>query len=260
MNKVLIIGNSKMGNQLYDFITSKNNFSVTLISCTEFLSKKFTFYIDSYNIVIENVEEVLDTKLKVFEKIYESYKNTEFKDTIICSNTSSIPLYQLSIKKDMCIIGLHFFNPISHSTMVEVLTKDIEKMNEAEYINHTLSRVNNFCYSLNLKPVFINSEVSVVNQILFAMLYEAIVMHIETKMPFNEIDLIMKDSCKHKLGPFELMELIGVKTVINIFKDNGRFMNDPSYYQVLYTLNQVSYNKFCSNKSKHRERNIVYDE
>ena len=70
MNKVLIIGNSKMGNQLYDFITSKNNFSVTLISCTEFLSKKYTFDIEIYDIIIENVEEVLDTKLKVFEKIF----------------------------------------------------------------------------------------------------------------------------------------------------------------------------------------------
>jgi len=88
--------------------------------------------------VVEAVVERINIKHDIYKKIL----NTRKKDSIISSNTSTIPLKVLSAKmsdedkKDFCIT--HFFNPVRYMGLLEIVTENI---NDAEKIN----LLKNFC-------------------------------------------------------------------------------------------------------------------
>ena len=88
--------------------------------------------------VVEAVVERIDIKHNLYEKIFKSRK----KDSIISSNTSTIPLKVLSAKmsdedkKDFCIT--HFFNPVRYMGLLEIVS---ESINDAKKINF----LKNFC-------------------------------------------------------------------------------------------------------------------
>ena len=88
--------------------------------------------------IVEAVVERIDIKHNLYEKIFKSRK----KDSIISSNTSTIPLKVLSAKmsdedkKDFCIT--HFFNPVRYMGLLEIVS---ESINDAKKINF----LKNFC-------------------------------------------------------------------------------------------------------------------
>ncbi len=98
--------------------------------------------------VVEAVVERIDIKHNLYEKIFKSRK----KDSIISSNTSTIPLKVLSAKmsdedkKDFCIT--HFFNPVRYMGLLEIVS---ESINDAKKINF----LKNFCEDNLGKGVFI---------------------------------------------------------------------------------------------------------
>jgi 3-hydroxybutyryl-CoA dehydrogenase len=152
-------------------------------------------------LVIEAVIERLDIKQKMFselEKINE-------KDTILVSNTSSIPITQIAsaLKYPHRFAGLHFFNPAPVMKLVEVI-KGVATDDA------TVNLLMEFAKKLSRQPVIAHDSPGfIVNRVARHFYVESLKIAEENIADIKTIDTLLK-SVGFKMGPFELMDLIGV--------------------------------------------------
>lgn len=173
--------------------TFKNNFSVV-----EEYSKDCDLFIEA---IIENQ----NIKIEVFQKLSRHFE----EKTIFASNTSSIPIdamaKELSPSRREKFLGLHFFNPAPIMKLVEViqgywtleiLSQDLKKWFEAK----------------GKKPAICQDGPGfIVNRLARNFYGEALrIANIEDKEKFSEIDSVLKEVGGFRMGPFELMDLIGI--------------------------------------------------
>jgi 3-hydroxybutyryl-CoA dehydrogenase len=172
-------------------------------------------------LVIEAVIEKLDVKQKMFselEKINE-------KDTILTSNTSSIPITQIAsaLKYPQRFAGLHFFNPAPVMKLVEV----IKGAGTNDTIIETLIHL---ARKLSRQPVVAHDSPGfIVNRVARHFYVESLKIAEENVTDFKSIDALLK-SVGFKMGPFELMDLIGVDTNFAVTSSMYHaFHQDPKF-------------------------------
>jgi 3-hydroxybutyryl-CoA dehydrogenase len=154
------------------------------------------------DIVIEAVAEDLDIKEGIFRELDRSVK----PEAILATTTSSLPVVDLAAATDRPdrVLGLHFFNPAPVMRLVEVVrtvatASDIEK--------RCLSLVR----AIGKRPVRCRDRAGfIVNFLLFPYLNDAITMHEQGYSTPEDIDRAMKLGCGHPMGPFELMDIVGL--------------------------------------------------
>lgn len=152
-------------------------------------------------LVIEAVIERLDIKQKMFSEL----EKINTKDTILVSNTSSIPITQIAsaLKYPHRFAGLHFFNPAPVMKLVEVIKG-------AATDDATLNLLMEFAKKLSRQPVVAHDSPGfIVNRVARHFYVESLKIAEENIADIKTIDTLLK-SAGFKMGPFELMDLIGV--------------------------------------------------
>jgi 3-hydroxybutyryl-CoA dehydrogenase len=152
-------------------------------------------------LIIEAVIERLDIKQKMFSEL----EKINGKDTILVSNTSSIPITQIAsvLKHPHRFAGLHFFNPAPVMKLVEVVKG-------AATDDDTLNLLVEFAKKLSRQPVVAHDSPGfIVNRVARHFYVESLKIVEENIADIKTIDTLLK-SAGFKMGPFELMDLIGV--------------------------------------------------
>ncbi len=171
--------------------------------------------------VIENVPE----KRKMFAALDPVVK----KEAIFASNTSSISITELmtATKRPERFVGLHFFNPVPLMKLVEV----VRTIATADEVYETASE---FGKRLGKVPVRTSDKTGfIVNRLLVPYLLDAIRAYEEGVGSIADIDLAMKLGCGYPMGPFTLLDFVGLDTTYYIthvmfdeFKER-RFASPP---------------------------------
>ena len=177
------------------------------------------------DIVIEAVIENVDEK----KKMYAALDRVMKKDAIFASNTSSISITELltSTTRPERFIGLHFFNPVPLMKLVEV----VRTIATASDVYDTACE---FAKKLGKVPVRTSDKTGfIVNRLLVPYLLDAIRAYEEGVGSIDDIDNAMKLGCGYPMGPFTLLDLVGLDTTYYIthvmydeFKER-RFASPP---------------------------------
>jgi len=159
-------------------------------------------------IVIEAIIESLEEK----KKMYASIDAIVQKDAIFATNTSSISVTELltATKRPERFIGLHFFNPVPLMKLVEVVRTiaTASEVYEAAY---------EFGKKLGKVPVRTSDKTGfIVNRLLVPYLLDAIRAYEEGVGSIEDIDNAMKLGCGYPMGPFTLLDFVGLETTYYI--------------------------------------------
>ena len=164
--------------------------------------------------IVEAVVERIDIKHDIYEKIFKKRK----KDSIVSSNTSSIPIKVLSEKlsdeekKDFCIT--HFFNPVRYMDLLEIVkseNNDLNKINSLKkFCEKDLGKGALIC---NDTPGFLGNRIGV-----FAM-QVAMTEAFKMKLSIEEADAVFgRPMGIPKTGVFGLYDLIGIDLMADVLK------------------------------------------
>lgn len=173
------------------------------------------------DLVIEVVLEQMEEKLRLFPALDKLLK----PEALILSNTSSLSVTQMGAvtKRPDKICGLHFFNPAPVMKLVEIV-KTISTSDE------TVAQVQQFAHSLGKTPVLAKDTAGfIVNFLLIPYLLAAIRM-LENGMATREdIDTAMKLGCGYPMGPFTLLDYVGLDTTMWAAEAIYEEYKDPLY-------------------------------
>src|SRR5215467_11336451 len=150
--------------------------------------------------VIENVEE----KLRLFPALDRIVK----PEGILLTNTSSLNVTQMGAvtRRPQKVGGLHFFNPAPVMKLVEIV-QTISTSND------TIEIVKQFAISLAKTPVIAKDTAGfIVNFLLIPYLIAAIRMLENGQASRDDIDTAMKLGCGYPMGPFTLLDYVGLDT------------------------------------------------
>jgi 3-hydroxybutyryl-CoA dehydrogenase len=177
------------------------------------------------DIIIEAIIENVPEK----KKMYSSIDDIVRKDAIFATNTSSISVTELlsATKRPERFIGLHFFNPVPLMKLVEVV-KTIATADDVYQTAYEFSK------RLGKVPVRTSDKTGfIVNRLLVPYLLDAIRAYEEGVGSIPDIDNAMKLGCGYPMGPFTLLDFVGLDTTYYIthvmydeFKER-RFASPP---------------------------------
>lgn len=174
------------------------------------------------DLVIEAIIENKEIKQKVFTEL-ETYVS---ENCLISSNTSSISITSLSaeLKKPERFIGIHFFNPAPLMPLVEVIPGLLTKENLAQEIYDLMKSWGKVPVIAKDIPGFI------VNRIARPFYSESLRIVEENLATVEQVDEAMRTLGNFRMGPFELMDLIGIdinfSVTQTVYKD---YFCDPKY-------------------------------
>ena len=160
------------------------------------------------DLVIEAVAEDLDVKRAVFSELDQTVK----PDAILATTTSSLPVVELAAQttRPDKVLGLHFFNPAPVMKLAEVV-RTVATSPEAE------AAATAWVLSVKKHPVrCVDRAGFIVNFLLFPYLNDAVRMHEEGYGTIDDIDAAMKLGCNHPMGPFALMDIVGLDVTLAI--------------------------------------------
>ncbi len=173
------------------------------------------------DIVIEAIIENLDEK----RKLYAALEDVIGADTILCSNTSSLCITELAAatKRPDRFAGLHFFNPVPLMKLVEVIRALTTSDRTYEAVFAFGQALGKQAVTAPDRPGFI------VNRLLVPFLLDAIRAYENGLGTLEDIDTAMKLGLGHPMGPFTLLDFVGLDTtyyIANIMFDEYR---EPAY-------------------------------
>lgn len=131
-------------------------------------------------------------------------------DVVVFTNTSSISVSALAgaTATPGRVCGLHFFNPAESMPVVEVVRHPL-------VADRTVERAVSLARALRKEPIIIDDNPGfVVNALLLPYLNNAAALLRERIGTADQIDLAMRGACGHRLGPFALMDQIGIDVVV----------------------------------------------
>lgn len=173
------------------------------------------------DLVIEAVIENLEVKQKIFQEIEKLNDN----DCILATNTSSIPVTRIGsvLKHPQRFAGLHFFNPAPVMKLIEIV--------RAAYTSDaTIGLLKSF--SADLKKEFVLAQDSpgfIVNRVARHFYLESLRIAEEQTADFRTIDTLLRSS-GFKMGPFELMDLIGIDVNFSVTQSiYNSFHQEPKF-------------------------------
>ena len=173
------------------------------------------------DLIVEAIIENADEKAQA----YAALDRIVGEQTIFCSNTSSLCIQELAsrTKRPDRFAGLHFFNPVPLMKLVEVI-RALTTSDE------TYQRVHRFAQSLGKEPITAPDKPGfIVNRLLVPYLLDAIRSYEHGLGTIEDIDKGMKLGTGYPMGPFTLLDFVGLDTtyyIANIMFDEYR---EPAY-------------------------------
>jgi 3-hydroxybutyryl-CoA dehydrogenase len=162
------------------------------------------------DLVIEAVPEEMESKIEIFTLLDKICRPT----TILASNTSSLSITEIAsvtYRAKKCL-GMHFFNPVHKMKLLEIvraLETDEETLVTAAEVG---KRMGKEVVVIRESPGFITSRINaMIGNEAFYMLQEGIASA-------ADIDKALKLGLNHPMGPFELVDLVGLDTRLHILE------------------------------------------
>ena len=155
------------------------------------------------DLIIEAAVERLDVKKQLFTKLEQINSGK----AILATNTSSISVTDIAsdLSDPSSCIGLHFFNPADRMTLVEIISGKLTRPTLPETLR-------SFAVSIGKTPVFAkDSPGFIVNRVARHYYVESLKLLEDEAADIESIDALLRSS-GFRMGPFELMDLIGVDT------------------------------------------------
>ena len=162
----------------------------------------------SCDLVIESIVEELGPKQALFKELDAIVK----PDAILATNTSTLAVVKMAevTNRPDKVCGIHFFNPAVLMPLVEVI-RPITASDE------TIARANAFVAACKKEPVQVLDRAGfIVNALLFPYLNNAVKMLEAGTANMEDIDTAMKGGCNFPMGPFALLDLVGLDTSVSI--------------------------------------------
>jgi 3-hydroxybutyryl-CoA dehydrogenase len=176
------------------------------------------------DLVIESVVEDLAVKKVLFNEL----DRITGEKTILATNTSTLPVIELAMQtgRPEKVCGVHFFNPAPVMALVE-LVRPLTASDE------TIATVRQFADSCGKTPVEVKDQAGfIVNALLFPYLNNAIRLYEQGVATIEDIDTAMKGGCGFPMGPFALLDLVGLDTSLAILDALYDEFRDPNYAAV----------------------------
>lgn len=160
------------------------------------------------DLVIEAVAENLQLKTSIMRELSEIVGH----DTVLASNTSSIPIADLArvVDNPVRVLGLHFFSPVPVMKLVEIVRA-------LDTSDGTVSAAKAFVARLGKHPIETKDRAGfIVNFLLTPYLMGAVRMYEEGFASREDIDAGMKLGAGHPMGPLELCDFIGLDVLLAV--------------------------------------------
>nr|XP_033494667.1 hydroxyacyl-coenzyme A dehydrogenase, mitochondrial-like [Epinephelus lanceolatus] len=188
------------------------------------------------DIVVEAIVENLKIKQDLFGRLDKLAPAL----TIFASNTSSIPITDIASSTSRLdrFGGLHFFNPVTIMKLVEVIAT-------SETSQETLDSLLNFSKSLGKIPVSCKDTPGfIVNRLYTPYLVDAMKLHERGHGSIEDIDTVIKLGLGNPMGPFELMDHIGLDTMKSIIDS----LHDANPDHTIFNPNELINKKVAEGK------------
>ena len=147
---------------------------------------------------------------------------------ILATNTSTLPVVEMAMatgRPDL-VCGIHFFNPAPAMALVEVVRP-------VTAVDATVSAAVAFAQACGKEPVEVKDQAGfVVNALLFPYLNNAVRLLEQGVATKEGIDAAMKGGCGFPMGPFALLDLVGLDTSVAILDALYEEFRDPNYATV----------------------------
>jgi 3-hydroxybutyryl-CoA dehydrogenase len=173
------------------------------------------------DLIIESVVEDLAVKKALFTELDQAVKPS----TILATNTSTLPIIEMAMATNRPdrVCGVHFFNPAPAMKLVEII-RPLTASDE------TMATVMAFAAACSKDPVEVTDRAGfIVNALLFPYLNNAIRMLENGTASMEDIDTAMKGGCNFPMGPFALLDLVGLDTSLSILDALYAEFRDPNY-------------------------------
>jgi 3-hydroxyacyl-CoA dehydrogenase/enoyl-CoA hydratase/3-hydroxybutyryl-CoA epimerase len=167
------------------------------------------------DVIIEAIFEDVEVKRELFKSIEPVVK----PNAIIATNTSSIPLDEISsvLQQPSRLVGLHFFNPVAMMPLVEIVQSPTTDTNVAKQAAAFTRKIDRLPLPVSSTPGFL------VNRILMPYLMEAVVLAQEG-IPLKVIDDAATDFGM-PMGPIELADTVGLDICLHVAKNLAQHMS-----------------------------------
>jgi 3-hydroxybutyryl-CoA dehydrogenase len=174
------------------------------------------------DLVVEAVIEDESEKVGIFQALGKVVR----PDTLLASNTSSIPIMKLAAvtPQPQRVIGMHFFNPVPVLPLVELVPSLLTSP-------ETVERADAFASGQLGKHTVLSKDRAgfIVNALLVPYLLAAIRMVESGFASAEDIDTGMVDGCAHPMGPLALTDLIGLDTTMAVAQSMYAEFKEPLY-------------------------------
>jgi len=173
------------------------------------------------DLVVEAVVEDLKVKQALFENLDEICK----EGAILATTTSSLPVIACATvtKRPQDVVGLHFFNPAQIMKLVEV----VHTISTADDV---VATAQDLCRAIGKHPVTCGDRSGfIVNALLFPYLNDAVKMLQAHYASADDIDTAMKTGCGYPMGPFELLDAVGLDVSLAIQRELYLEFREPGF-------------------------------
>jgi 3-hydroxybutyryl-CoA dehydrogenase len=162
------------------------------------------------DLIIEVVPEEMEMKMELFT-IFDKFGKPH---AIFASNTSSLSISDMSdltVARERCI-GMHFFNPVPKMKLIELVKTPLTSQKTVDVCTEVGRRMGKEVVLVQESPGFITTRVNaLIGNEAFAMLEAGIASA-------EDIDKALKLGLNHPMGPFELVDLVGLDVRLNILE------------------------------------------
>jgi 3-hydroxybutyryl-CoA dehydrogenase len=173
------------------------------------------------DLVVEAIIEDASVKGETFQKL----DSLVGENTILASNTSSIPIAQIAswTNHPSRVVGLHFFSPVPVMKLVEVVVG-------LETDDAVVDRAKDFAASIGKHPILTKDRSGfIVNMLLVPYLMAAVTMYSDGFASREDIDSGMVLGCGHPMGPLQLCDFIGLDVMYAISESLYEEFKRPEY-------------------------------
>lgn len=173
------------------------------------------------DIVVEAIAEDLEIKLELFRDLDRICK----PGAILATTTSSLPVVECAsvTSRPQDVIGMHFFNPAQVMKLVEVVHTVSTAADVIATVQDLCAKVGKHAVTCGDRSGFI------VNALLFPYLNDAVRMLSANYASADDIDTAMKTGCGLPMGPFELLDVVGLDVSLAIQRELYLEFREPGF-------------------------------
>jgi 3-hydroxybutyryl-CoA dehydrogenase len=173
------------------------------------------------DLIIEAIAEDFEAKAALFKELDKALPS----EVIFATTTSSLSVIELAAQTRRAekFLGIHFFNPAAIMKLVEMVSTVVSDPDVVAECTRLVRGVGKVPVQCSDRAGFI------VNALLFPYLNNAITMASENYATQDDIDLAMKRGCGYPMGPFELLDVVGLDVSLAIINTLYREFREPGF-------------------------------